>query len=462
MISHGRTERCGVHRRLRFADHLIAIEGKGALGALQAVPGSLGVCPEIIPGAGHIKLPGGNGGQQQVLVHRQGIFLAAVFGVFRAEPVGEYRVDGLDRFPVIAAAQACAGVSGVVGDHQPDPLIVGTGPDGGLAQTGMAHHGNMPGINGAVLHHIIHRPHQAKGPGADGHEFLLIKQGNYPAGIGFAAVGGKITGENGRHGIAPGNRVRHIPAAGLCTPVFRPGAVFGFKGEGGQNGIVLQHGVVAVEVQPEDHRSGGILPGNIQQHQRVGGTLAGAYGDSDLLADGRASQGFPFLHNVKGSGEPLPGQRSVNMLLEQLQNFLPAGTEVLRGGDGGTVSHDQRIREGGVIPPSAEDIPAHVPGQLQLEVTGSGNQIPPGEHGAHKAHQAKDQHQNQTQDPQRDEPPVEFALLFCLFHKKPPSVNISLSACRLCPAARQIGVCRDAGAQDLPPRGKVARRSRDG
>ena len=113
--------------------------------------------------------------------------------------------------------------------------------------------------------------------------------------------------------------------------------------------------MVTVEVQTDD--CGGQLAflqlGDVQQHQRIGGTVTGGDGDLDLLADSGAFQNAVFVQHFKGSQIAILGHEAVDMFLKQLQDLSAAGFKLLGGGNGGAVSHGQGVGQGGIIPVAA-------------------------------------------------------------------------------------------------------------
>ena len=91
-----------------------------------------------------------------------------------------------------------------------------------------------------VLHKIIHAAHNAEGPRAHGLELRLVKQRNYTAAVSLGVIRGHAV--TTCHGFFNGPTLRFSAAF-----LFQHGRVL-FAGIRGQDGRIVQHRVVAVEV----------------------------------------------------------------------------------------------------------------------------------------------------------------------------------------------------------------------
>ena len=274
---------------------------------------------------------------------------------------------------------------------------------------------NARRVHICVLHKIIHAAHNAEGPRAHGLELRLVKQRNYTAAVSLGVIRGKIVAPNSGHAVTTCHSFFNGPTLRFSAAfLFQHGRVL-FAGIRGQDGRIVQHRVVAVEVQPHHNGRGPVGIGQIHQKQCIGGAFVRCDSELHLTAQGRAVQCFAFLHNLKRRFEAILRQHTIHMLLKQVQHLRPAQSHILRRFHSRSVLQRQHLGQCGIISLAAHDIGPHGVRKLHLEVTGHGHHVRPGQHAVHPQHKApRRQHQNQH-DAQRDIPPMEFFPLL-LFH----------------------------------------------
>ena len=102
-----------------------------------------------------------------MLVDRQLILMAVVLPEIGAEPVRERRVDLLNGLAKIAARQGSATASRLHGDHDREPRVDCASPERCLAETRMAHDGDLAAVDLGCGFEIIKGPAQAPRPRSD-------------------------------------------------------------------------------------------------------------------------------------------------------------------------------------------------------------------------------------------------------------------------------------------------------
>ena len=66
-------------------------------------------------------------------------------------------VDAASGLAEVAAGEGSPALAGVVGDHDGEPLIRRAGPQGGLAQPGVAHHRHLLGVDVGIGLEVVQR-----------------------------------------------------------------------------------------------------------------------------------------------------------------------------------------------------------------------------------------------------------------------------------------------------------------
>ena len=193
----------------------------------QILPSGIG--PLVFGGAGHVKRPRRDQGQQRMLVKGQGR-LAVVVGLERpAEPMGENRVDSLRRLAKPAPGQRRPAFARIVGNHEREPLVLRSRPERRFAQPRVAVHRDSPRIDVAGADQIVRDPAQAPRPRPDRVPIrrarLPGKQRRHRVAPSIRPVGKNIAVVSRHHRVAPADHLLDLPAGGLISPRPVRGAV---------------------------------------------------------------------------------------------------------------------------------------------------------------------------------------------------------------------------------------------
>src|SRR5208337_3730815 len=105
-------------------------------------------------------------GNQLVLIEREHELTIAEGLEVATEPVRKRGVQARDGLSEDAPAQGRTAGSRIVRDHDGESRVARPGPEGRLAESGVAHHGDLPGIELRRGLEVIEHPAQAPGPGA--------------------------------------------------------------------------------------------------------------------------------------------------------------------------------------------------------------------------------------------------------------------------------------------------------
>ena len=320
------------------------------------------VGPAVFDGAGDIHRARGHEGDQLVLVDRQGRLVARITFEIFAEPVRKEAVDPGHGLAVTSPRQRRAAASRVVRNCQGEARVGRCRPKGRFAVTRMPDDRHAGGVDILVGFEVVHRAAQAPGPGREGSPFvrvgaglpLAVKQRMDPVPEAVVVVGVDVPAVNRREAVAVGNQhfdrpprrrngAREPFCADLAPALFpRLHARDRLRDE-----RVVADRVVALEVQPEEHRDGiRALVGDVEQdgHEML---VAFREIDGDLLARGHVAQRVAvFAQDLEMQAFGASGSFPVDLGLEQRQQLGAA----FRGpcpGVGPLFARDgrQRVRE---------------------------------------------------------------------------------------------------------------------
>ena len=141
-----------------------AVDGFGRLEDLEL---PLGVGPGVLDGVGEEDGPGGDQGDQAVLIEGEPLGLVVEVLELGVEPVRVAGVDPLDRLADLGPARGRAAAAGLVRDHQRDPLVERGGDDRRLAHPRPADDGDPAAVDVLVGHEVIDGTRQPPRPGGD-------------------------------------------------------------------------------------------------------------------------------------------------------------------------------------------------------------------------------------------------------------------------------------------------------
>lgn len=156
-------------RRGHFADG----QAVGAQKAVDRVGGqggqelAFGVSPEVFRRRANEHGPGSNQRNELMLVDRKLVLAAVVLAKVGAEPVRERGVDPRNGFAEVAPRECGPATAGIVRDHHGEPLVLGTRPERGLPQAGVAHDDDFSRVDLGRDFEVIDRTRKAPGPCAD-------------------------------------------------------------------------------------------------------------------------------------------------------------------------------------------------------------------------------------------------------------------------------------------------------
>ena len=214
---------------------------------------------------------------------------------------------------------------------------------------------HAPGIDILVGFEVIHRPAETPGPCGDRTPLVgsrtdlavAVEQRMDAVLEAVVVIGIYVAAVDGRQPVAVGDQHLDRPARSRRSPRKSLGGAFPRlrpKRRGRDERIVADR-MVALEIQPEEHRNGiRAFVGHVQQEGHEVFFVVGEI-DRDLLPGGHVAQGVTvFAQHFEMHSFGAPGCLSVDLRLEQGEEFGTAfGHPAFGVGDPPAVGHRQRI-----------------------------------------------------------------------------------------------------------------------
>lgn len=329
-----------------------AIDGVGGEGAEEL---AFGVGPGVFESGVDVYRPGGDEGDQHVLIDGDCVLFVVVLFEVAGEPVGEGSIYAGGGFAELAAGEGGAAFAAVVGDDDGEAFVLGASPEGCFADAGMAVEDDFGRVDFLLFFEDVHGAGKTPGPGAEGAPFVCLRgAGEEGVDAVFEAVvevGIDVAVIGGDDGVAAFEDHVDGPAAGAFAAILIGGDVaFGADpGFGNADFWVGLDGVVAVEVEAEEGGDAAFdVVGEIDEEVHGGGVGIGAEPDSDLFAGGEAVVGgFIDFEEFGAEFDFGFGGLAVDLFGEEFEDF-GAALFAPGGGvfDGGAVGEDERVGEG--------------------------------------------------------------------------------------------------------------------